>query len=103
MTVTGSQPDESWRRLSARMLLVHPVRELARYIPALVGLVVAGHSVGNGELWWLGPLGVVAVIALSVLRWATTRYRITPEAGAAAHRPAATQNRCYSSGSGSQR
>jgi len=79
VTVTGSQPDESWRRLSARMLLVHPVRELARYIPALVGLVVAGHSVGNGELWWLGPLGVVAVIALSVLRWATTRYRITPE------------------------
>jgi len=61
------------------MLLVHPVRELARYVPALVGLVVAGRSVGNGEAWWLGPLGVVVVIALSVLRWATTRYRITPE------------------------
>ena len=79
MTVNGSQQDESWRRLSARMLLVHPVRELARYVPALVGLVVAGNSVGDGEMWWLGPLGVVAVVALSVLRWATTRYRITPE------------------------
>jgi putative membrane protein len=61
------------------MLLVHPVRELFRYIPALIGLVVAGRSVGDGELWWLGPLGVVAVIAFSLLRWATTRYRITPE------------------------
>ena len=83
MTVSGSQHggqvDENWRRLSTRMLLVHPVRELVRYIPALVGLVVAGRSVGDGEMWWWGPLGVVVVIALSVLRWATTRYRITPE------------------------
>ena len=50
MTPNGSQHaaqrDESWRRLSTRMLLVHPVRELIRYIPALVGLVVAGRSVG---------------------------------------------------------
>jgi len=75
----GAQRDESWRRLSTRMLLVHPVRELVRYIPALVGLVVAGRSVGDGEMWWWGPLGVVLVIALSVLRWATTRYRITAE------------------------
>jgi putative membrane protein len=61
------------------MLLVHPVREVGRYIPALLGLVVAGRQVGDGGLWWLGPLGVVVVVALSVLRWATTRYRITPD------------------------
>ena len=79
MSVTSAQRDESWRRLSPRMLLVHPVRELARAIPALLGLVVAGRSVGDGGLWWLGPLGVISVIALSMLRWATTRYRITPE------------------------
>ncbi|MEO6144662.1 MAG: PH domain-containing protein [Dermatophilaceae bacterium] len=79
MSGTDPEADETWRRLSPRMLLVHPVRELGRYIPALLGLVVAGRSVGDGELWWLGPLGVVVVIALSVLRWATTRYRITPE------------------------
>lgn len=77
--VAGTERDTSWRRLSPRMLLVHPVRELARYIPALVGLVLAGNSVGDGELWWLGPLGVVAVVGLSVLRWVTTRFRITPE------------------------
>jgi len=61
------------------MLLVHPVRELGQAIPALVGLVLAGRAVGDGQMWWLGPLGVVVVIAWSVLRWMTTRYRITPE------------------------
>jgi putative membrane protein len=61
------------------MLLVHPVRELGQAIPALIGLVLAGRAVGDGQLWWLGPLGVVVVIAVSVLRWVTTRYRITPE------------------------
>ncbi|MEO8555887.1 MAG: PH domain-containing protein [Actinomycetota bacterium] len=77
--MTGTQRDQSWRRLSIRMLLLHPVRELGRAVPALIGLVVAGRSVGGGEAWWLGPVGVVLVIAFSVLRWATTRYRITPE------------------------
>jgi putative membrane protein len=79
MSPQGAERDDSWRRLSARMLLVHPVRELGQAIPALVGLVVAGRAVGDGQMWWLGPVGVVVVIALSVLRWMTTRYRITPE------------------------
>jgi putative membrane protein len=61
------------------MLFVHPVRELAGALPALLALVLAGRAVGQGQAWWLGPLGVVGVIAWSVLRWATTRYRITPE------------------------
>lgn len=79
MSAPGVEQNASWRRLSARMLLVHPVRELGHSIPALIGLVLAGRAVGNGQLWWLGPLGVVGVIAWSVLRWVTTRYRITPE------------------------
>jgi putative membrane protein len=61
------------------MLLVHPVRELGQAVPALIGLVVAGRAVGDGQMWWLAPLGVLVVIAVSVLRWLTTRYRITPE------------------------
>jgi putative membrane protein len=68
------QPE--WRRLSARMLLIHPVREVGRFIPAIVGLLIAGRTTGFGP-WW-GLLGVAAVIALSIARWFTTRYRITP-------------------------
>jgi len=79
VSTNGADRDDEWRRLSARMLLVHPVRELGQAIPALVGLVLAGRALGDGQVWWLGPLGVLVVIALSVLRWLTTRYRITPE------------------------
>jgi putative membrane protein len=60
------------------MLLVAPVRELGRYIPVLVGLVVVGRQLPGGDWWW-GPLGALGVIALTVLRWATTRFSITPE------------------------
>ena len=69
-------PQPEWRRLSARMLLIHPVREVGRFIPAIAGLLIAGRTTGFGP-WW-GLLGVVAVIALSIARWFTTRYRITP-------------------------
>jgi putative membrane protein len=61
------------------MLLVHPVRELGQAVPYLIGLFFAGRAVGEGQMWWLGPLGVVGVVVWSVLRWTTTRYRITPE------------------------
>src|ERR1039458_6656184 len=75
-----SRPDpeqnDSWRRLSPRMLLVHPVRELGQAIPALVGVVLAGRAMGDAQTWWLGPAGVGVVVAVSVLRWMTTRYRI---------------------------
>jgi putative membrane protein len=79
VSLEGGPQDDSWRRLSARMLLVHPVRELGQAIPALIGLVLAGRAVSGGQAWWVGPVGVVVVIAWSVLRWMTTRYRITPE------------------------
>ncbi|MEP7191873.1 MAG: PH domain-containing protein [Actinomycetota bacterium] len=79
MSVPGGGQNVSWRRLNARMLLVHPVRELGQAIPALIGLVLAGRAMGDGQMWWLAPVGVVVVITLSVLRWLTTTYRITPE------------------------
>ena len=79
MNLAGAAQNASWRRLSPRMLLVHPVRELGRAIPALFGLLVAGRAMGDGQLWWLAPLAVLVVISVSVLRWVTTTYRITPE------------------------
>lgn len=69
------EPDAVWRRLSPRMLLIHPIREVGRFIPALFGILLAGRN--SGHDWWsLAALGLVVV--LSVLRWFTTRYQITP-------------------------
>ncbi len=64
-----------WRRLNPRMLLVHPVQEVIRAWPLLLGLVVAGS---RGNPWWTVG-GVVMAIVLGTSRWFTTTYRITPE------------------------
>jgi putative membrane protein len=58
------------------MLLVHPVQEIPRAIPALLGVSIAGTS--GGHAWW-GLVSLVIVMAAGVLRWFTTTYRITPE------------------------
>jgi putative membrane protein len=73
----GALAEKQWRRLSPRMLLVHPVIELGRFVPALFGLFFAGGGGGSG----LGTSGIGAgvVTAFALLRWVTTRYRITPE------------------------
>jgi putative membrane protein len=77
MTVLeATQVDPSWRRLSRRMLLVHPVQEVPRALPAIIGLLVAGSA--NGHAWW-GLASLVVVMAAGVLRWFTTTYRITPD------------------------
>nr|WP_092885065.1 PH domain-containing protein [Actinopolymorpha cephalotaxi] len=59
------------------MLAVHPVQELVRSFPALIGALVAGTTSGHGPLWGLAAL--VLVIALGTLRWFTTTYRISPQ------------------------
>ncbi|WP_139978139.1 PH domain-containing protein [Nocardioides litoris] len=65
--------DEEWQRLDPRMLLVHPVREVVRFLPALVAIVLAGTASG-GVTWQV--LGVVVPVALGLLRYLTTRFRI---------------------------
>lgn len=80
MTLTASEPIDvapvdEWRRLDRRMLLVHPVVELGRALPALIVLLFAGSGGGHGSTWSLVGAGVVLVSA--TLRWFTTRYRIT--------------------------
>lgn len=74
----GDRPDSGeWRRLSGRMLVIHPIQELIRAWPVLLGLVVAGTARGEGSWWSL--IATAMVIVTAVLRWFTTRYRITGE------------------------
>jgi putative membrane protein len=66
-------PEVPWQRLDPRMLLVHPVRELIRFIPVLIGVFLAGGG-GNGS-WWQAA-GVGLPIGLGLLRYLTTTFRI---------------------------
>lgn len=65
--------DRAWSRVSPRMLLVHPVHEVVRQIPVLIGSLVLGSATGN-PVWTL--IGVGLVIAYGLARWFTTTYRI---------------------------
>jgi putative membrane protein len=64
-----------WQRLDPLMLLVHPIKEVLRFLPALAGLLIAGSASGSGEWWW-NVLGIGAPIALGVARYLTTSFRI---------------------------
>jgi putative membrane protein len=68
--------DAEWRRLDARMLLVHPVNELVRFLPVIIGIFLLGSS-GEDEGPW-HYLGVAIPIAIGLLRFASTKFRITP-------------------------
>ncbi|MFF3566294.1 PH domain-containing protein [Nocardia jiangxiensis] len=65
-----------WRRLDGRMLLLHPVREVVRFIPVLIVTVIAGSRSDN-PMWSLAALAVIVGLALT--RWFTTTYRIGPD------------------------
>jgi putative membrane protein len=58
------------------MLLVHPVHEVLRQIPLLIGSVVLGSATGN-PMWTLFGLALIA--GYGVARWFTTTYRIDTE------------------------
>ena len=66
--------DASWRHLDLRMLLVHPVNELVRFLPLVIGVFFLGRR-SEGDPWHY--LGVVIPIAVGIWRFATTRFRIT--------------------------
>src|SRR6185437_13694056 len=68
--------DAQWRRLSPRMLLIHPIREVGRAIPALIGILFASSSSGHE---WVSAAALGVDVLLSLLRWFTTRYQISPE------------------------
>lgn len=62
-----------WQRLSPRMLLVHPVYELLRELPFLIGAIVLGTTTGN-QFWTIAVVAYTVVIG--VARWFTTSYRV---------------------------
>ncbi len=80
MTAPVQRPQTAWQRLSPRMLLVHPVHELLRELPLLIGGLVLGSTTGN-QSWTVAVLALSAVVG--VARWFTTSYRIDsdPESG----------------------
>ncbi|MDX6372558.1 MAG: putative rane protein [Nocardioidaceae bacterium] len=66
--------DAEWQRLDPRMLLVHPIREVLRFLPVIV-VVVLGSTAAGGEQWQL--LGVGIPVALGLMRYLTTSFRIS--------------------------
>lgn len=78
------QPPESglrsvethWRRLNVRMLLIHPVQEGLKFLPALAGVFILGRTQDRGGGGWWELVALAAVVALGFLRYFTTRFRI---------------------------
>jgi putative membrane protein len=69
--------DAVWLWLSPRSLVVRPVTDLIRLLPVLIGVLFFGSSRGTGSYWAYG-FAALAIIT-SLVRWCTTRYRITAE------------------------
>ncbi|MET3962059.1 putative membrane protein [Marmoricola sp. OAE513] len=72
---TELEHDAVWRRLDLRMLLVHPVNEVIRFLPFLVGVFLLGSGGEDGGPWHY--LGVAVPIAIGLFRFFSTRFRIT--------------------------
>lgn len=64
-----------WLRLDPRMLLVHPIDELRKYVVPLVATAVFGATQGGGP--FVALAAVVFPLALGVVRYLTTSYRIS--------------------------
>jgi putative membrane protein len=69
---------DGWRRLSPRMLAVHPVMELRRLIFPLVAVLIGLRNGDGGDGgWWALGIGGIGIV-LGFLRYFTTSFRITP-------------------------
>lgn len=67
--------DREWQRLDPRMLLVHPIREVGRFIIPLTAFFVAGTATENPWQY----LTIVVPIGLGLARYLTTSFRISGE------------------------
>ena len=68
--------DTPWRRLDPRMLVVGPLKNLLQLLPFAVVVLLTGRS-GDLVQVWMAVGGAAVVVLAGVLRWRTTRYRIT--------------------------
>lgn len=70
--------DADWRRLDARVLAVFPLRQAGALIPWLAITLIGGrHADGWQPL--AAMAGPAVLVALGAVRWATVRYRVSPE------------------------
>ena len=69
---------DGWRRLSPRMLAVHPVMELRRLIFPLLAVLIGVRNNSSAEGgWWALGIGAIGIV-IGFLRYFTTSFRITP-------------------------
>lgn len=68
--------DTPWLRLDRRMLVVHPVVDLAKLVPVLLVIAITGGSSDDRWQLGIGATLAVAVLVFGVSRWFTTTYRI---------------------------
>lgn len=74
--MTAEPEEPPWRRLDKRMLAVTPLSGAIRLLPVAVVLLLTGQGDAVGRLWV--PLGIALALVLGgLVRWRTTRYRIT--------------------------
>jgi putative membrane protein len=59
------------------MLLIHPIQEIPRALPALLAAFVAGNGSGQGLIWT--AVALVIALGFAFSRWFTTRYRVTDD------------------------
>jgi putative membrane protein len=76
-TAHSAEAADSWQWLSPRSLIVRPVTDLIRLLPVVLGALFFGSSRGSGGYWGFG-FAAFAIVT-SIVRYCTTRYRITDE------------------------
>jgi putative membrane protein len=71
-------PDPTeWQRLDPRNLLLDPVKVVGQFLVPAVIAFVGLSSRDGGMPWWSVPLVVLGAVALGVLPWLTTSWRVT--------------------------
>jgi putative membrane protein len=64
VTTRTARRENAWQRLSPRMLLIHPVHELLRELPFLIGAIVLGTTTGN-QSWAAAVLAYTVVVGVA--------------------------------------